>query len=87
MLENKSNLENRGCRERSSSFSLRSTEVGWLSSDGPRFKVGVLSEDYAWILETPSSAKVSNRRFGKSKALGSGSVRRTSLGRCSCFKR
>ena len=69
------------------SFSLRSTEIGWSSSDGPRFKVGILSEGYAWILETPSVAKVSHGRFGKSKALGSRSVRGTSSGCCSCFKR
>ena len=41
--------EKRGCRERRSNFSLRSTEIEWLSSDGPRFKVGVLGEGYAWI--------------------------------------
>ena len=36
--------EKRGCRERSSDFSLRSMELGWLSRVGPRFKVGVLFE-------------------------------------------
>ena len=36
-----------GCRERSSNFSLRSTEIGWSYSDRPRFKVGVLDEGYA----------------------------------------
>ena len=40
-----------------------------------------------WIPETPSFAKVSCGRFGKSKALGSESVCVTSSGRCSCFKR
>ena len=77
----------RKVRERNSDFSLRSTELGWSSRVGPRLKVGVLGEGYTWIPETPSFTKVSRRRFGESKALGSGSVRRTSLGRCSCFKR
>ena len=44
-------------------------------------------EDYAWILETPSFAKVSRGRFVKSKASGSGSVRGTSSSHCSRFKR
>ena len=74
-------------REKISTFSLRSTEIEWSSSDGPRFKVGVLNEGYAWIPETPSFAKVSRRRFGESKAPSSGSVRGTSSGRCSGFKR
>ena len=72
-------------KERNSDFSLRSTELGWSSPVGPRPKVGVLSEGYAWIPETPSFAKVSCRRFGESKASNSGSVRETSLGCCSCF--
>ena len=79
--------EKRGCRERSSNFSLQSTKIEWSSFDGPRFKVGVLGEGYAWIPETPSFAKVFQGRFGKSKTLGSGSVRETSSGRCSRFKR
>ena len=62
-------------------------EIGWSSSDGPRFKVGVLGEGYTWIPETPSFAKVLRGRFGKSKALGSKSVHITSSGRCSRFKR
>ena len=41
----------------------------------------------AWIPETPSFAKVSSERFGKSKASGLGSVRRTSSGHFSSFKR
>ena len=66
--------EKSGCRERSFNFSLRSTEIGWSSSDRPRFKVEVLNEGYAWIPKTPSFAKASCGRFGKSKASGSGSV-------------
>ena len=76
-----------GCRERSSNFSLRSTKIGWSSFDELRFKVRVLDEGYAWILETISFAKVSSGRFGKSKASGSRSVHGTSSGRCSRFKR
>ena len=79
--------EKRGCRKRSSNFSLRSMNIEWSSSNGPRFKVGVLGEGYAWIPETPSFAKVPGGRLGKSKAPGSGSVRGTFLGRCSHFKR
>ena len=79
--------EKRECRERNSDFSLQSMKIRCSSSDGPRFKVGVLGEGYAWILETPSFAKVLHGRFGKSKASGSGSVRETSLGRCSRFKK
>ena len=79
--------EKRECRERSSNFSLQSMKIRWSSSDGLRFKVGVLGEGYAWILETPSFAKVLHGRFGKSKAPGSRSVRGTSSGRCSRFKR
>ena len=61
--------------EKFSTFSLRSTEIGWSSSDGPRFKVGVLNEGYAWLPETPSFSKVSHGRFEESKASGLGSVR------------
>ena len=42
----------RGCRERSSNFSLRSMKIGWSSSDGPRVKIRVLDEGYAWRPET-----------------------------------
>ena len=77
----------RKVRERNSNFSLRSTENRWSSSVGPRLKVRVLGEGYAWIPKTPSFAKVSHGRFGESKASGSGSVRGTSSGRCSRFKR
>ena len=37
-----------GCRERSSDFSLRSTELGWSSRVGSRLKVGVLVEGNTW---------------------------------------
>ena len=77
----------RKVRKRNFNFSLRSTNVGWSPRVGPRLKVGVLGKGYAWIPETPSFAKVSRRRFGELKASGSGSVRGTSSGRYSCFKR
>ena len=58
----------RKVRERNSEFSLRSMELGWSSSVGPRIKVGVLGEGYVWIPEPSSFSKVSRRRFGESKA-------------------
>ena len=59
--------EKRGCRERSSNLSLRSTKIEWSSSDGSRFKVGVLGECYAWIPKTPSFAKVCTEDSGSRK--------------------
>ena len=35
--------------ERDSNFSLRSTEIGWLEFIGPRTKVHLLDEGYAWV--------------------------------------
>ena len=64
-----------------------STEFGWSSHVGPRLNVRVLGKSYAWIPETPSFSKVSCGRFEESKSSGSGSIRGTSSGRCSCFKR
>ena len=52
------------------SFSLQSIEIGWSSSDGPRFKDGVLGESYTWIPETPSAWKVWEvESFGLKKCL------------------
>ena len=67
----------RKVRDRNSDFSLRSTELRWSSHVGPRLTIGVLSEGYAWIPETPSFSKVLHGRFWESKASGSGSVRET----------
>ena len=39
-------------RERSSDFSLRSTELGWLSRVGPRLKIEVLVEGNTWTLKS-----------------------------------
>ena len=54
---------------------------------GQGLKSEYSARGYVWILETPSFAKVSCERFEKSKALGLGSVRGTSSGRCSRFKK
>ena len=69
----------RKVRERNSGFSLRATELGWSSRVGPRLKVGVVTEDYAWIPKIPSFAKVLCGRFDESKALGSGKCSRDFL--------
>ena len=42
-------VEMREGGERSSSFSLRSIEIGWLDLVGLRSKVYLLDEGYAWI--------------------------------------
>ena len=39
-------------REKISTFSLRSTEIGWSESVEPRFKVHLLDEGYAWVPTT-----------------------------------
>ena len=66
-------------REReSSNFSLRSTEIGWSEFVGPRMKVHLLDEGYAWVLKTRDFAKDLSKEFGKSKVLSLGSVYETS---------
>ena len=40
--------------EKKSSFSLRSTKIGWSKSVEPRFKVYLLDEGYAWVRTTYS---------------------------------
>ena len=40
--------------EKTSSFSLRSIEIGWLESVQPKFKVHLLNEGYAWVSTTSS---------------------------------
>ena len=37
--------------EKSSSFSLRSTEIWWSEFVDPRFKVHLLDEGYAWVAD------------------------------------
>ena len=51
--------------ERSSSFSLRSTEIGWSESVKPRFKVYLLDEGYAWVSTTCNF--VEDFMFGEEK--------------------
>ena len=64
--------EKRGCRERRSDFSLRSTELGWSSNVGPRLKVGVLVEGNVW---TPKSGVFVEDTSGKFKRLWVSSFR------------
>ena len=68
--------EKRGCRERSSNFSLRSMELGWSSRIRTRLKVGVLIEGNAWTpnqeflseIRAESSGGCGFRAFGSSKS-------------------
>ena len=64
--------ERRGEREgkRNFEFSLRSTELEWLSHVGPRLKVGVLIEGNTWTLKSGVFVKDLSEEFGKSKVLG-----------------
>ena len=57
-----------GVRERNeinSSFSLRSTEIGWSESVKPRFKVHLLDEGYTWVPTTLSF--IEDFGFGEEK--------------------
>ena len=53
-------------------------EIGWLEFIGPRTKVYLLDEGYAWIPKTRDLYEDSRKEFGKSKFLGLGSVHMTS---------
>ena len=68
-------------------FSLRFVTIGGSVHVGPRTKVVILDESYAWILKSQVFAKDLDEEFGKSKASGLGSVYGTSLGCLSCYKR
>ena len=68
----------RGGGERSSSFSLRSTEIGWSDLVGLRSKVHILDEGYVWVSKTRDFAEDSQENFWKSIVLGFGSVHGTS---------
>ena len=57
--------EKRGCRERSSHFSLRSTELEWSSRIGPRLKVEVLVEGNAWTPKPRVFVRDSIEKFGR----------------------
>ena len=55
----------RECRERSSDFSLRYTELRWSSCVGPRLKVGVLVEGKAWTPKPGVFVRYSSEKFGR----------------------
>ena len=54
---------------------------------GPRTKVVILDESYAWIQKSHVFTKDIDKEFGKSKASDLGSVHGTSFGCLSCYKR
>ena len=62
----------------SSNFSLRSKEIGWSEFIGPRAKVHLLDEGYAWVLKTRDFVEDSSEEFGKLKVSSLGSVHGTS---------
>ena len=57
--------EKRECRERSSNFSLRSTELEWSSRIRPRLKVGVLVEGNVWTPKSGVLVGDSSEKFGR----------------------
>ena len=59
-------------------FSLQSTEIGWSEFVGPRTKVHLLDEGYAWVPKTQDFTEDSSGEFWKSKVSGLGSVHETS---------
>ena len=58
-------------REKISTFSLRSMEIGWSESIEPRFKVHLFDEGYAWVPTT--------RSFIKDFGFGEGNLVREAL--------
>ena len=59
-------------------FSLRSTEFRRLKFIGPKTKVHLLDEGYAWVPKTRDFTEDSSEEFGKSKVLSLGSIHGTS---------
>ena len=57
--------EKRECKERSSNFSLRSTELEWPSRVGPRLKVGVLVKGNVWTPKSGVSVGDTSGKFGR----------------------
>ena len=51
-------------------FSLRSTEFRRSEFVGPRMKVHLLDESYAWVSKTWDFTEDSSEEFGKSMVLG-----------------
>ena len=70
--------EKRERGERSSNFSLLSTEIGGSVFVGPRIKDHLLDEGCAWVPKTRDFAYDSSEEFGKSRVSGLGSVHGTS---------
>ena len=54
-------------RERSSNFSLRSTELGCSVFVKPRTKVHLLDEDYAWVPKKEISLGIQVRSLGNKR--------------------
>ena len=75
-----SEREKNGDKVNFQNFSLRSTKIGWLEFVGPKMKVHLLEEGYAWIPKTQNFVENSSEKFGKSKVSGLGSVHWTSWG-------
>ena len=59
-------------------LSLRFTEIDWSEFIGPRTKVHLLDESYAWVPKSQDFAKYLSKEFRKSKVSGLGSVHGTS---------
>ena len=77
-IDGKRKEEKREREERSSNFSLRSTEIGGLGFIGPRTKDHLLDKGYMWVLKTRGFAEDLSEEFGKSRVSGLESVHETS---------
>ena len=58
--------EKREKEERGSTFSLRSTELGWMSRVEPRLKVEVLVKGNSWTPKSGVFVEDTSGKFGKS---------------------
>ena len=74
----KEKREKRESGERSSNFSLRSTEIGGSVFVGLRTKDHLLDKGYVWVPKTQDFAKDSSEEFGKSRVSSLRSVHGTS---------
>ena len=77
-LVGKKEEEKRERGERSSNFSLRSTEIGGSVFVRPKTKDHMLDKGYAWVPKTRDFVEDSSEEFGKSRVSGLGSVNGTS---------
>ena len=57
-------------KKKNQNFYLRSTEFRWSEFVGPRMKVHLLDEGYAWVPKTRDFVEDSSEEFGKSKVSG-----------------